>query len=106
MKKTVCLLLSALIILASLCACGGNKLVGTWKGETDGVAVSMTFEDDGTGNLASMGLISVDFDYEVDGSKIIIAVEGEESEPFDYEINGDELTLISDGETMTFTRAD
>ena len=104
MKRTVCLVMAVLLLAVSLCACGGNKLVGTWVGKMEGVEISMTFDKDGEGKMESMGIISIDFEYEVKNNKLILSLEGEESDPIDFKVSGKTLSLEVDGETMTFTK--
>lgn len=107
MKKTLCVILAVLLIAVSLCACGAgaNKIVGSWSGTSEGITVTMTFEEDGSGVMAALGgLVAEDFTYSIDGSKITLKMGDEESEPADYSIDGDTLTITVDGETLTLTK--
>ena len=105
MKKTLCILLAVMILAVSLCACGGsNSIVGSWSGSVEGISVTMSFEDDGTGVMSALGgLASEEFTYTVEGSKINVTT-GDETDAYDYTLDGDTLTLTADGETLTLTK--
>ena len=105
MKKLVSLSLVAVMMFA-LVACGGSDIVGTWTTTQNGVTVTYTFEDDGTGSANTAG-IDMDFEYEVDGNEISMKLSffGETQEGTGtFEIDGDTLKLTIDGETAEFTR--
>ena len=105
MKKLVSLSLVAVMMFA-LVACGGSDIVGTWTTTQNGVTVTYTFEEDGTGSANTAG-IAMDFEYEVDGNEISMKLSffGETQEGTGtFEIDGDTLKLTIDGETAEFTR--
>lgn len=105
MKRTLCIILAVMLLAVSLCACGGsNGIVGSWSGSVEGISVTMSFEDDGTGVISALGgLASEEFTYTVEGSKLNVTT-GDETDTYDYAIDGDTLTLTSDGETLTLTK--
>lgn len=86
----------------SLVACGAN-IQGEWVGEEDGIEYSYEFDKDGEGSM-SVGGLSVDFEYEVDGDELTITYEilGEKTEEeYTFEISGDTLELTDeDGDTL------
>ena len=118
MKKTISILLAALMMLSLVVACGAkNPLVGTWEldrgvGEEAeqavalmkafGMTMTFTFNADGTGSMAySYGGESepTNFNYEVKDGQIVIDGEGA-----DYAINGNELTINVEGTQMVFKK--
>ena len=105
MKRTICLIMAVLLIMASFCACGGkNALIGKWSVTEEGVEMIMEFKEEGKGNLsAAGGLLSYDFEYSVDGNKLSLTFEGETSVS-EYSIDGDKLTVTIDDESLTLTR--
>lgn len=106
MKKTLCIILAVMFLTVSLCACGGSKsVVGSWSGTTEGVAITMTFEKDGSGEMSVMGgLASEEFTYTNDADTItIIGAEGG-TETFGYKLGNDTLTLTADGEELILTK--
>ncbi|MBR3987683.1 MAG: lipocalin family protein [Clostridia bacterium] len=108
MKKTLCIILAVMLLAVSLCACGnsGSSIVGSWSGTTDGFAVTMSFEKDGSGVMSALGgLASESFTYTIEGDTIEVKTSDDDPEVFDFEIDGDTLTLTADDEVMTLTRA-
>ena len=118
MKKTISILLAALMMLSLVVACGAkNPLVGTWELDRGsgteaeqavalmkafGMSMSFTFNADGTGAMVySYGEESetTDFNYEVKDGQIVIDGEGA-----DYAINGNELTINVEGTQMVFKK--
>ncbi len=113
MKKASILICALLILSLVLCACGGNgknSLIGTWTGTQEGVSISITFNEDKTGNMAVMGgLITAGFTYTDEGGKLILTPdEGMEDymsfSEITYSIDGDTMLFTGDGETITMTR--
>jgi len=106
MKKTLCIILAVLLLAVSLCACGGtNSIVGSWSGTTDGFAVTMSFEKDGSGVMSALGgLASESFTYTIEGDTIEVKTSDDDPEVFDFEIDGDTLTLTDDDEVLTLTK--
>ncbi len=107
MKKTLCVILAVLLIAVSLCACGrgGNSIIGSWSGTAEGIAVTMTFEDDGTGVMSALGgLASEEFTYTIEGETITVKTGDDDAEVFGYAIDGDTLTLTADDEVLTLTK--
>lgn len=106
MKKTLCIILAVMLLAVSLCACGGsNSIVGSWSGTTEGIAVTMTFEDDGSGVMSALGgLASEEFTYTIEGDTIAVKTGDDDAEVFDYTIDGDTLTLTAEDEVLTLTK--
>ncbi len=107
MKKAICILLAVLLIAVSLCACGtgSNSIVGSWSGTTEGVAVTMSFEKDGSCVMSALGGLATEtFTYKTEGSTLTLTASDDDSEVFEYSIDGDQLTLKADDETMTLTK--
>lgn len=108
MKKTLCIILAVMLLAVSLCACGtgSDSIVGSWSGTTEGVAVTMSFEKDGTGTLSALGGLATEkFTYTVEGSTITVKTADDDTEVYDYSIDGDSLTLTMDDETLTLTKS-
>lgn len=107
MKKTLCIILAALLIAVSLCACGAssNGIVGSWTGTSEGFSVTMTFEKDGTGVMSVMGgLASETFTYTIEGATLTVVAADEDTETYEYSIDGDKLSLTYEGEVTILTR--
>lgn len=106
MKKTLCIILAVMLLAVSLCACGGSSnIVGSWSGTAEGIAVTMTFEDDGTGVMSVMGgLASEEFTYTMEGDNVTVTTADGDVETYDYSIDGDTLTLTYGDEVMTLTK--
>lgn len=106
MKKTLCIILAVMLIAVSLCACGGsNSIVGSWSGTTEGIAVTMSFEKDGTGVMSVLGgLASEEFTYTIEGSSLTVTASDGDTEVYDYTIEGDTLNLTYDGEVTILTK--
>lgn len=114
MKRFVALTL-LLVLVFSLCACGGSGLnkaaVGTWEltglvsGGEDyssmlsmlGMTITLVLNEDGTGTMDAMGE-SIDIKW--DNNSIS---SGEDSLP--YTLDGDTLTLNEGEDVLTFTRS-
>lgn len=110
MKKVSVLVAVVLVLSILLCACGGggNKLAGTWMGSKDGVAVTFTFNDDGTGVMTAM-IISVPFTYTAENGVLKITADDSMSDLADfndtpYKVDGDTLILGGGEETFELTR--
>ncbi len=106
MKKTLCIILAVMLIAVSLCACGGsNSIVGSWSGTTEGIAVTMTFEKDGSGVLSALGGLATEkFTYTTEGSTLTVTTSDDDKEVYEYSLEGDTLSLTMDGETLTLTK--
>ena len=103
MKKTVAILLIAVMALSFVACSLKSKIVGTWK-VTDSTDQSsnnmvMTFSRDG--KLTIEGIFNGT--YSVKGDKVTIRVLGEE-ETYKASINGDTMTWKGEDETLTFTK--
>lgn len=107
MKKTLCIILAVMLLAVSLCACGtdSKSIVGSWSGSSEGIAITMTFEKDGTGSMSALGGLAVEnFTYKIEGASLTVTTTDDDTTVFDYSLDGDSLTLIGDGETVTFSR--
>ncbi|MBQ8860151.1 MAG: hypothetical protein IJ015_02290 [Ruminococcus sp.] len=105
MKKASVFVAVVLMLSILLCACGGggNKIVGTWTGSQDGVAVTISFNEDGTGVMTAM-IISVPFTYTAENG--VLKMEADESmadiadfTDAPYKVDGDTL-ILGEGEEM------
>ena len=96
MKK---LFLSFVVIfsIVVLTACGSNKLVGTWKGETtDGIKTTITFEKKDKVNYSNEYGFKSEGTYTIKGDKVTIDLEIWSS-PIEYkfEIKNGKLNLTA-----------
>ena len=109
MKKTWIWLLIAMILVASLTACGTSRLVGTWQATINGSEGQMTLNKDGTGEVVSDG-ITRPCTWEVTDDKLTVTQDLGDHEYilFDrvtYVVEGQTLTITSmQGNTLTFTK--
>lgn len=107
MKKILCIILAVILLATSLCACGtgSNSIVGSWSGTTEGIAITMSFEKDGSGVLSALGGLATEaFTYKTEGSTLTVTSSDEDAEVYEYSIDGDVLTLKTDDETVTLTK--
>lgn len=110
MKKTLALILVVVMLSATLVACGGNSILGSWEATQDGVTMKLTFEEDGKGSVTTMGA-TVDMTWSVDGDKLTasMSVLGMSEDIFKdatYSVDGDNLSITYEGETVVFTSVD
>ena len=108
MKKTLALVLVVVMLSATLVACGGDSILGTWEATQDGVTMKFTFEDGGQGKATVMGL-EVGMTWSVSGDKLNakISMMGQEEEILKdatYSVSGDELSITMEGETVVFNK--
>ncbi len=108
MKKALALLLVFASLAMVLVSCGGDDIIGTWEGKQDGITMTLTFEEDGKGKVASEG-ISMDMTWEIKDGKLNASMSfmGETEEMFkgaEFEVDGDKLTITSNGESVTFNK--
>ncbi len=87
MKKTVAILLIAVMALTFAACSQKNKIVGTW---TDGTH-TWTFKKDGTGTFSEFGE-TFPMTYQIEGNKITVSF-GFETDVYTYEIKGNMLML-------------
>ena len=107
MKKTLCIILAVMLLAVSLCACGtgANPIAGSWSGTTNGIALTMSFEKDGSGAMSALdGMVAEKFTYKTEGSTLTVTVADGEIEIYEYSIDGDKLTLTTEDQTITLTR--
>lgn len=112
MKKVSVILAIVLVLSMMLCACGGgaDKIVGTWAGEQDGIAITLTFNDDGTGSLTAV-IISVPFTYTAEDGVLTLVPDESMAEYADfnetvYKIDGDKLILGEGDEVIELIKAE
>lgn len=102
MKKTIAILLIAIMALTALACTAKDPLIGTWQGDYDRI----TFNEDGTGIWAERGDVDRPFGegevfhYSTDDDQLTI----EEDGTWTYKVNGDTLTFVLDGDSVSFTR--
>lgn len=107
MKKTLCVILAVMLLAVSLCACGtgSNSIVGSWSGTTEGIAITMSFEKDGSGVLSALGGLATEkFTYTTEGSALTVTTADDDKEVYEYSLDGDTLSLTMDDETITLTK--
>ena len=76
-----------------------SALVGTWEGEAEGITMTYTFNEDGTGEAEVLGM-TVDLAWVTNDGVLITVIMGETEED-EYTVDGDTLTLTG----IEFTRA-
>ena len=76
-----------------------SALVGTWEGEAEGITMTYTFNEDGTGEAEVLGM-TVDLTWVTNDGVLITVIMGETEED-EYTVDGDTLTLTG----IEFTRA-
>lgn len=105
--KRVVSLVAVLVLVMSLVACGGDKIVGSWEYSQEGLAVTFTFEKDGKLNV-NMGGFAMSGTYSTDGDKLTMTLSmfgQEESTVSTYTIEGDKLTITDeDGTKQVLTK--
>ncbi|MBQ1820331.1 MAG: lipocalin family protein [Clostridia bacterium] len=128
MKKTIAILLVAVMALTLFAACGkkgagdgknlADQIIGDWKvesvsGDVEGVemfqmvlesgSVEFTFKDNGEYNLY-MSFMGQEQNnpgtYKVEGDKMIM----DDGEPTPFSIDGNKLTVTVDGASMVMVR--
>ncbi len=92
MKRIALIFLAAVMVL-TITACSGKKLIGTWENGYD----RLTFEKDGTlfwaeGSNGQYGPIDF-YEYKVSGDKLTIIFDEDEVEEYTYKISGRKLTI-------------
>ncbi|MCH4031362.1 MAG: DUF5640 domain-containing protein [Lachnospiraceae bacterium] len=109
-KSTVCAAaLAASCVLLTGC-CDAPSITGTWNGtDTDGTAISYTFNEDGTGSCTD-GDDTVSLQYKNDTDNQVIwikaAVTGQNTEiKLVYEVKNGKLILTGEGASTTFEKA-
>ena len=104
--SVIALTLCALIAALSFTACGGkNELIGSWD-SVEAPGSVYTFEEGGSGNLNSSGMV-MNFTYTTGNGKISITYEGSTSaQTVEYSIKGSVLTLTDPetGSTLTYNK--
>lgn len=110
MKKTLALVLVVVMLSATLVACGGNSIIGSWEATVEGVSMKLTFEEDGKGSITTMG-VTADMTWSAEGDKLnaSMAVMGITEEVFKdatYSVDGDSLSITMEGETVVFKSVD
>lgn len=99
MKKSVVLLILAILISLLLTACGSTSLVGKWKDEPTGM-VTMEFLDNGTLHIYVREKLEATAAYKLDGDTITITAEGTEKKGA-FKLEGDRLTLTESDSDQT-----
>ncbi len=109
MKKTVCVLLSCILLLA-LVACGGkDDIVGSWTATEGELQGEFVFNEDGTGKV-SIGGVAVDSVWSVNDKGLLtikvstMGMEYDAVTDAEFSVKGDKLTVVSDGEQVVMTR--
>lgn len=98
--KKVALVLTIVLCMATLVACGGGAgggITGTWSVTEYGITIEYKFDSNGTGTVTTLGM-SLNFDYKIDGNKLTLEMFGE-SEAYTYAISDNTLTLTDESDT-------
>ena len=109
MKKTLAMLLVIATLTIMLVSCGGSdSIIGTWKGEEEGVTMTIVFNDDGTGSVTTLGQ-TVEITYTAEDGKLNATMEvlGTKTPLFkdaEYSVSGSELTITVEGEAAVFEK--
>lgn len=108
MKKAISIVAVILALCCMLTACSKkNDLVGKWTVTEDGMSISFTFNENGTGEIYALnGLMVIEYTYEVKDNTIIFHEETEVlgTNPYTYSIKGDELSITGGGDVMVLTK--
>ena len=116
MKKTIALLLTALLCAVCLSACAKpeNQILGKWTGEASILGVvteySYEFREDGSGVMSTALNLGLEMHYTITDTELSVttALLGiENTDTYTYVFSGDTLTLTEVGteNTVTLTRA-
>ena len=103
MKKRFLLFSLFVASLFIFAGCGSsNKLVGTWKGLTDGesrdmqIETTFKFEKNGDVSYSNEYGITSDGTYEIKDDKVVISLETwSESKTYEFKVDGDKLSLTA-----------
>ena len=113
--KIMSLVLAIMMVAVLFVGCGGgeggNSIVGKWeiKEEAEGMEVSMVFNFKSNGDfemtseMNGSALVSEEGTYKVEGDKITMNIDGEESTS-SFSIDGNKLTISEDGSEIVLTR--
>lgn len=107
MKKILAIALTVILVVALFAGCakaGANAVVGKWAWEYEGLGevMSVTFNNDGTGEMESFGE-TMEFTYSVTADKINMTLDGESSS-CEYSIDGNVMTLVIEGEALELNK--
>ena len=114
--KIMSLVLAIMMVAVLFVGCGGgeggNSIVGKWSytEEAEGVKVELVYEFKANGDLKMASYVgseeaaSMEGTYKVEGSQIIVTIEGEEQDPTDFVVKGNKLTLTENDDEIVLTR--
>lgn len=80
-KKIVAIVSAVLLLVCAFAGCAGTTvdlttaILGTWTGEAEGVEITYSFNEDGTGYTEGMG-VTVPITYTLDGNTITVVSDG------------------------------
>lgn len=95
--KSLALFIAAISLMATLVACGGAKIKGTYTSENS--PISYTFESGGKGTQSTMG-VETPMVYSIEDDKLSI-----NGVPYTFELDGDTLKLTDlSGTTIDYTK--
>ena len=103
MKKRFLLFSLLVSVLFVLSGCGSkNKLVGAWKGLTDGetrdmeIETTFTFKEHGDVSYSNEYGITSDGTYEIKDDKVVITLKTwTEAKTYEFKVDGDSLSLTA-----------
>ncbi len=104
-RLTVALCVSVLVL--ALAACGSKKITGTWSAEEDGVTVTYTFNDDGTGSMDIGSGIVLPLTYTTTDDKLKLTYSflgSETSDEYTYSVKKKQLTLSDGSSSVTLDK--
>ena len=102
MKKVI-VLLTIIVLVLSLVACGANGLVGVWEVEGNEELEALNLDLSITFTKDEMTMMEVTFPYTTDKDQLIIDMMGQE-EIIVFKVDGNKLTLTLDGQDQVFNR--
>lgn len=98
MKKVlVCLVAVLSLVIITGCGSKGNKLVGTWEGETnDGLKTTFEFKKGGDVSYKNEYGFDSEGTYEIDGEIVTINLKSwSEAKKYKFEVKDEKLSLTA-----------
>lgn len=110
-RKLVILLVTVLLLTATLCACSSAEkdILGTWEHSTTTLGITtsttFTFNEDGTGTKTTLlDVVATEFTYEIKDDTLIVTTNVlgiKDATVYRFAIDGDKLTLTDNSDKAT-----